>query len=205
MEVRWFCEGTVSSEVWEWFQQGEQEPEEQATRIDYYLRLPNTDFLGIKLREGKIEIKQRHCQHGVIHFHKRIAGMVEHWRKWSFELAKVNDELPSIVTPASLWIGVSKRRKLRKYRLTANKVVVAASAQEHPDQGCGMELTNISVEGKDWWSLGFEAFGDEAILQETLLLVAKQVLAVSEPPILNATDSCSYPKWLEIVAQEGKA
>ena len=201
MEVRWFGEGTVPAEVWEWFHQGEQEPEGQPTRIDYYLRLPNTDSLGIKLREGRVEIKQRHRQHGVVHFHKRVAGVVEHWRKWSFQLAR----LPSIVTPAPSWIGVSKERKLRRYRLTADQVVVAVSAHEHPDQGCGLELTNIRVAGKDWWSLGFEAFGDEAILQETLLRVAKQVLAVSEPPTLDAADSCGYPKWLEMIAPGGKA
>jgi hypothetical protein len=204
MEVRWFYEGIVSPEVREWFQQSGQEPEEQPVRIDYYLCLPNADFLGIKLREGRVEIKQRHRQHGVIHFHKRIAGMVEHWRKWSFELAEVNDGLSNMVTPASSWIGVSKERKLRRYRMTANQVAVAVTAEEHRDQGCDLELTTISVGGKDWWSLGFEAFGSEAILQETLLLVAKQVLAVGEPPILDVRDSCSYPKWLAMITQGGE-
>ena len=63
-EVRWFYEGAVSPEVLEWFEQGELTPEEQPYRVDYYLRLSDRDSLGIKLREGRIEVKQRHRQHG---------------------------------------------------------------------------------------------------------------------------------------------
>ena len=148
MEVRWFYEGTVPPEVLEWFQQGTRKPEEQPRRVDYYLRLTDGDSLGIKLREGRIEIKQRHRQCGVVCLHKRATGVVEHWRKWSFGLAEAYGEPASVAAAAPSWIGVGKRRRLRTYRLTRGKEAVTVSALETIDQGCNLELANIEVHGK---------------------------------------------------------
>ncbi|MGD8968471.1 MAG: hypothetical protein PVI07_13255, partial [Anaerolineae bacterium] len=57
-------------------------------REDHYLRLSDTYALGIKLRQGRIEAKQRVRRPGVVRFHERVTGIVEHWRKWSFQLAE---------------------------------------------------------------------------------------------------------------------
>jgi hypothetical protein len=157
VEVRWFYQGAVSSEVLEWFEQGERAPEEQPCRVDYYLRLSDRDSLGIKLREGRIEVKQRHRQYGVFRFHDRVTGLVEHWRKWSFELSEGAGNLTSTIVPASCWIGVTKRRKLRRYRLTGNKKIVAVPVGLQSGLRCNLELTRIIVDETEWWSLGFEA------------------------------------------------
>ena len=205
-EVRWFYRGAISPEVLEWFDQGELTPEEQPRRVDYYLRLSDRDSLGIKLREGRVEVKQRHRQYGVFRFHDQVAGLVEHWRKWSFELSEGAGNLTSTIVPASCWIGVTKRRKLRRYRLTGSKEVVAVPIEEQSGLRCNLELTRISVDETEWWSLGFEASGDEAdeaTMRASLLLVAKHVLAADEPPAFDAKASYGYPKWLEIKARRG--
>lgn len=199
VEVRWFYEGAVPREVLEWFQGGERKPEEQACRVDYYLCLADSDALGIKLREGRIEIKQRHRQYGVLRFHERVTGLVEGWHKWSFKLAEADGGLADRDLPASSWVGVRKARELRRYRLTGDKEVMAVSVEDYPERGCNIELTKVSAGGEDWWSLGFEAFGDESILQESFLVVAKHVLAEGGPPVFGARDSYGYPKWLELI------
>ncbi|MFN2285080.1 MAG: hypothetical protein ACK2UQ_11710, partial [Anaerolineae bacterium] len=64
VETRWFYPGIIPSDVLAWYHYGERAPEAQPTRIDYYLRLSDHGDLGIKLREGRIEIKQRAKQYG---------------------------------------------------------------------------------------------------------------------------------------------
>ena len=202
VEVRWFYEGMVPPAVLQWFQQADQELVQQPPRMDYYLRITDREGLGIKLREGRIEIKQRHQQLGIVRFHERVAGAIEYWRKWSFELGEMHGGLAVRAAVDSSWIGVSKARGLRRYRLTGERKVVAMSTEAYADRGCDLELTNVRVGEKAWWSLSFEAFGSEPTLRENLLLVAKQVFAIGEPPALDARDSCGYPKWLMLITQD---
>ena len=197
-EVRWFYEGTVPLEVLDWFHQGELMPIVQPHRLDYYLAHTD-DSLGIKLREGMIEIKQRHRGYGMIRLHDRVSGVVEHWRKWGFKLADLDGNFPWIATADSSWIGVHKDRKVRQYLVDHNRQVVALPSIGYPEQGCNLELTAISIKGETWWSLCFESFGDEDTICETLTQVAKYTLVATKPPLLDNKHTFSYPKWLELV------
>jgi hypothetical protein len=197
VEVRWFGEGSIPVEISEWFRRGSCPPERAAPRIDHYLLCPNTDTLGIKLREGRIEIKQRQYEYGVRHFHKRIFGRVEAWRKWSFELAVGADYASSLLDGS--WLGVTKERELQRYQILGSDRVVAISATDHPDRECALELTKIRAKGGIWWSLGFEAFGDGVSLEENLLLVAQHLFSSFEAPSLGAEGSLGYPKWLGLL------
>lgn len=202
LEVRWFYEGTVPVQVLEWFHAGKPTPVEQPLRVDKYLRLGDTDALGIKLREGRIEIKQRQRQHGVIRFHDRVAGLAEHWLKWSFAPAEAAADWAGILVPTRSWISVRKERALSRYQIFADGRSAAASVDEYLQQGCHLELTRIQAEDQTWWSLAFEAFGDEASLRRNLLTVVEQVFARAQVPFpLAATDSYGYPRWLVLLEQ----
>jgi hypothetical protein len=196
VEVRWFNKGVVTPRVLNWFQQDKGKIEKQPARIDYYLRVADGGSLGIKLREGRIEIKQRYHQEGVVRFHERVAGQVEHWHKWSFELAERSKV--GMAIPASSWVEVEKKRIIQRYRITNQGNTEVVSVRAYCDWGCDLELTSINVEGEQWWSLGFESFGDETAIRAGLILVVRKVLAAEEPPAFNAEDSYGYPKWLEV-------
>jgi hypothetical protein len=197
MEVRWFYQGTVPAEVAKWFQSGTGRAEAQAPRVDYYLDLQEMDGLGIKLREGKVEVKRRQRQHGLRRFREQAAGVVEHWRKWSFELSMGEGELSDSLRPVSSWVAVQKERQLRKYRVAEDERLVPVPAEAYPERGCSVELSSLCVEGQDWWSLCFEAFGDESSLRQTLLLVVEEVLTCEGVPFpLDAEASYGYPRWL---------
>ncbi|MGD2176491.1 MAG: hypothetical protein PVG71_01580 [Anaerolineae bacterium] len=202
VEVRWFYPGQVPAKVEAWFQQGAGRVERPPCREDHYLRLTDPQALGIKLREGRIEVKKRVREHGVVRFHKRVTGIVEHWRKWGFQLAEAHRALSSIAVPTTSWIRVSKERMLRTYRLTVDKCVVPVSASELPRQGCELELSRVHVAGQDWWTLAFEAFGDESVLQEQFVLVTQHVFAAEESPSLSAPESRGYADWLGRVARK---
>ncbi len=197
MEVRWFYQGTVLVEVAKWFHSGTSQAEEQPFRVDYYLCLEESDGLGIKLREGRLEVKRRQRQHEIRRFCEQAAGVVEHWRKWSFELSMGEGELSDSLLPASSWMGVQKERQLRKYRVEGDDRLVPVPAEAYPERGCSVELSSLCVEGQDWWSLCFEAFGDESSLRQTLLLVVEEVLVCERMPFpLDAKASYGYPRWL---------
>ena len=204
VEVRWFYRGQVPLEVEAWFQQSAGRVERHPCREDHYLRLTDTPGLGIKLREGRIEVKQRVRKHSVVHFHERVTGIMEHWRKWSFQLAEARRALLSIAVPTTSWIPVRKERMLRTYRLTVEEFVVPVSTPEPFRQGCEMELTGVHVAEQDWWTLAFEAFGEESVLQEQLELVARHVFAAHKPPSFNASHSRGYADWLGRTAQKEK-
>ena len=205
LEVRWFFKGAVPADVLSWLYGSGGEPAEPLPRVDHYLRISEGDSLGIKLREGRIEVKQRQRQLGAVRLQERVIGMVEHWRKWSFALASEASDLAGMTVPASGWVGVRKERQLSRYRITADRKLIAMPALEYPDQGCDLELTSIRVSGSEWWTLGFEAFGGEANLQGHLSLAAEQLLGATGPPPLPFQDSYGYPKWLQILAQREEA
>ena len=58
IEVKWFFRGAVPSGIWEWICLHGHDWEKQPPRIDNYLQITEGDSLGVKLREGRIEIKQ---------------------------------------------------------------------------------------------------------------------------------------------------
>ena len=199
--MRWFFRGDVPLEVQAWFHAGQGQPAEPQVRVDHYLRIAEGDTLGIKLRDGRIEVKQRQHQFGAVALHERVTGIAEQWRKWSFALADRTDYFSSVAVPALGWVGVHKRRWLSRYRITDSRELLAMSLTRYPDEGCDLELTSVGISGCEWWTLGFEAFGTEASLQEHLSLAAEQLLEATKPPSLPTQNSFGYPRWLQILAQ----
>jgi hypothetical protein len=205
VEVRWFFQGTISPQVQAWFHGGQGQAAPAQARVDHYLRIADGDALGIKLREGRIEVKQRERQLGTVPLQARVSGVVEHWRKWSFPLTRRKGAALDTPVPALGWVGVHKERQLSRYRITSDRGLVAVSPAQYPDQGCDLELTKVFACGSEWWTLGFEAFGAETNLQDLLSFTAGQLLAATEPPLLAAQDSYGYPRWLQILAQQKEA
>ena len=205
LEVRWFFVGAVPPDVLAWFQQGENRPAEPFRRVDRYLRLSQGDSLGIKLREGRLEVKQRQRQFGLVRLHEQVAGIQEHWRKWSFALTGSNGAHPGVELTASSWDDVHKERKLSRYRIAGDRELIAMSPTQYPSHGCDLELTKVRAAGEVWWTLSFEAFGDESTLQENLSLATDKILGIADPPMLEVESSYGYPRWLQILAQRKEA
>ena len=197
LEVRWFRRGTVPRSLLHWFCDCEREPERAPRRIDHYLRLPSAPRVGIKLREGYLETKVLGQVLAVVQVHARMRGAVERWNKWRFALAVEAGAASLSPRLSPSWVGVSKERLLRRYALTSAGQVVQVEARVYPSRGCNLELTRVEVAGDDWWTVCFEAHGDEALRVETLSRVAEHALATREPPYLDEAGSFGYPAWLD--------
>lgn len=200
-EVRWFGRGAVPAAVASWFRRFEHPPVEEPLRVDRYLRQVGTDSISVKVREGRLEVKQRGRAYGLLRFHKQVVGCVHLWRKWSFALA------PDLVSRAALaephWIAVEKRRSLHRYRVDGEKVVLLGEA-DVAEEGCDLELARVRVGEVAWWTVGLEAYGDETSLEDTLVLVTGIALGPNDVPLLPEEDSLAYPKWLHQVGQESR-
>lgn len=198
-EVRWFYRGSVPGGVLTWFITGFPEPEEQPPRVDWYLQLADGDALGIKLREGRIELKRRLHQYGIVRLAAGVDGRIEGWRKWSFPLAET-EEFPEYASlEAHHWTRVRKERQLKRFSITAGRQVEPVPVGSLLSDGCNAELAHISAAGGQWWSLAFEAFGHEPDLVETLVAIAAFALERGETPTFHAHDSYGYPQWLQII------
>jgi hypothetical protein len=149
-----------------------------------------------------IEIKQRTEDHGVVQVGKETAGLVEGWLKWSFEIANPPEYMKAMQAEDRWWKGIRKRRWLRRFRVSDGEEVSAVSDERLIDGGCEWELSEIQIEGigDRWWSLAFEAFGEEADRKKVLLTVAKEVLSEGVGMALREVNSSAYPYWLAVNA-----
>ncbi len=189
-EIRWFIEGPAPASARRWFASVAGETDLEA-RTDRYVRPTAPDGLGVKWREGKLEVKRLTEVVGEERFHAHVAGRIERWRKWSFPLT---DEA-ELAHPAGDWIDVEKRRRVR-YFAAGPEGVRRLEHEEQSAHACGLELGEVRVGGAVWWSVCLEAFGgDEAALPDRLRQVAAHLVA-EEPPTLSSDAALSYPAWL---------
>lgn len=93
-EVRWFLEGNIDrhQSLKHWFEREVAAPRRDGgsllwwqQRVDVYLMLTGSADMGIKWREGKLQIKGRVSACGTEVFGGRHQGAVERWMKWSYD------------------------------------------------------------------------------------------------------------------------
>lgn len=207
VEVRWFREGSLPAEVKSWFAVCPGKADGWESRVDSYLSL-NSGNIGIKLREGRLEIKQRSQKIGYLQFNKRMAGLVERWWKIGTDLSQLPTKDEPLFNDLSGWKAVRKERNLKLYRSedfgTDNTRLSPGdrpSIRENDlELGCTLEIAGIHFMGQDWWSLAFEAFGEPGAAYSLLLNVIKPLTYNQQSPKLKTSESYSYPRWLAILA-----
>ncbi|CAA9562187.1 hypothetical protein AVDCRST_MAG81-902 [uncultured Synechococcales cyanobacterium] len=201
-ELRWFYSGIMPISINEWFTHDC--PGEHLTpptqREDLYLTTPGCECLGIKLRQDHLEIKWRQSGLGVWELVYGLAGQAEQWVKWICEPSP-DKILPEANLTKGRWISVTKVRSQRKYEVLSDQSLIAVAIEQPVNLGCTVELTKLKVAGNTWWSLAFEAFGEDKALINTLKVVTNYLLSNYQGPILQAQDSFAYPNWLaEVVS-----
>ncbi len=194
VETRWFLQGTAPPKVLQCFK--DEMAVAQPPRVDTYLRTAKTPCLGIKLREGRIEIKQRVRQLGPHTFHPHVTGMVERWNKWGFPISAADT---AAETQSDAWIPVVKERILRRYQIVSDSEIRAVPGWLFPLQRSSIEITNIVLNDTPWWSLGLEVVGTDIDLFKALKATAAIAFKSRGFPSLSAAQSYSYPKWIDLV------
>ncbi|WGV26302.1 hypothetical protein [Halotia branconii] len=200
-ELRWFYPGTIPTDIKIWFQQNclidrMQPPEE---REDQYLYAPKCDYLGIKLRQGRLEIKWRKAEFGEVRLGQYAEGKVEKWAKWMCNDPTGESFQPAMVLENSTWINVHKVRYSQSYKVSSDLSVQQVVTNESNDNGCNVEITNLTIQSNTWWSLAFEAFGKDNLLMDNLKATANLILKTYQGSKLLAANSYAYPYLLGLV------
>ncbi len=195
-EVRWFATGHIPQPVQAWYEALGKRIVQPPRTDDYLLGVDIT--LGVKTRQGGLEVKQRIADHGDFAFHPRLTGRVESWVKWSFPLA--TSAAPLDLDSAN-WVPVRKARQVLLYTFSEQGEISLNPPGEYSTPFAGLELTEVLLAEKEtWWTVGMELNGPPEIGFDKLLQLAEHLLQ-SPPAELTQAQSLSYPAWLEKVTR----
>ena len=193
VEVRWFYPGKVPTQVQRWFDQ-DNKLDPLPERTDFYLRYTGGS-LGVKLRQGYIELKQNTQHYGPVRFHQSVQGQVEGWQKWSIPVVEESGIVDS-VRGNTAWLGVLKQRCLRMFAL--NRKIKEISPDVYPELGCSWEITKVSLSDRSdiWWTVAYEAFGESQNLKDLLFDVIAHTINSTQLS-LQIESSSGYPAWIQ--------
>jgi hypothetical protein len=197
-EIRWFLRGALPAEVSRWFEGVCSTATRSPPRVDLYLILPETDAVGVKLREGMLEVKRKDSELGLLQLHPRVSGIGNTWTKWSFPASMHDGHLGDLAPNAPGWLAVTKIRRMAPLSISPDGAISPASQEPAYGRVCWVELTEVRLDSEEWWSLGFEAVGPKEHLGEDVQRGARHFFGLSEPPALPAQDSFAYPRFLRI-------
>ena len=174
LEVRWFQRGPAPNPVQAWFE-ALGPPGAPESRTDRYLIPTESDDLGLKVREGRVEAKQR-TKRGKRGQWGSAEASPALWRKWSLGLATGTPLAPG-------WVDVVKTRRQRWV--------------QREGAACALELAEVVLDGALWWSVCLEASGgDDMGRQRVFQEAAGRWLGRSDAPLLSHDAACGYPTWL---------
>ena len=209
VETRWFFEGPSQRhpELRHWFEtckpfaaSGNVARPEWKSRAggepDTYLLMPGCTDMGIKWREGTLQIKGRVADLGGRRFGSRHEGRVQRWIKWTYPevpapyRALFDDAGKTGLETAS----VHKTRALRIISLDSDSPAEVAPGIVL-ERGLGVEMTELELRGERCCSVAFEAFPDDAAAVAGFDAVVAGFLEELGHS-LSENDSLSYPEWL---------
>ncbi|MCB9538676.1 MAG: hypothetical protein H6704_20750 [Myxococcales bacterium] len=182
LELRWLFGGASPRDVRAWFGAADA-PEE---RVDHYLLLPAAHELGIKLRDGRFEVKGRVGPPAPVEL-GRAAGVVEGWTKWSVEDVGPISPSRALASAAAPTLAVAKVRRRRAFALDGREVPLPVA----PSPAFLAELTDLRVEERAHWTLAVEITARDDGRGAALCRFAAAWLADC-PAALAAEDASSY-------------
>jgi hypothetical protein len=211
-ELRWFFSGIQPQLVSSWYEQIDENKHNiihENSRDDFQLVTSmNSDNLGIKLRDERMEIKWRKKTEPFSFSDGKICGTAELWLKWSWVPdQRHKDDNPSLLVayPEGPTVKITKKRNLRIYQAfrrdrekNNDHYLLRALPQRSSGEGCLIEITKLAIRDKPWWSIAFETFGSDDL--GLLRTIASRSLSAYTGPPLRKDNSSGYPHWISSVA-----
>lgn len=183
-EVRWFLSGEYQS-IEKWFQQNGKKFKNEWTELDCYLPLEGSQSLSLKIRDRKVETKQR-THYETFSFSNAHQGYLEHWLKWEKLL---HDKSNAAQIFQDKLVEVKKERLLLYFPVQNNSVKFSKTK---PAEGCQVELSKVKIANKTFTSLAFEAFGSAQNLKRHLIATAAFVFSSFDITSLMLRESQNY-------------
>lgn len=208
-EARWFYQGKIPDDVSEWFNEDPKlgKNMKQEKRSDVYLVAQKAKFLSPKIREGELEIKYSSSELDFATCNGKISGLAENWSKEKWELSEY---LEGDVRAAFLVTNlkghraeVFKKRSQRIFKILSNGTL-KPSEFVRLNQAVLVELTQLKVNGKHWWTMVFEIRSDSQIPLAQSNNMMCQIFQKYPGPEMIMNNSYAYSKWLSIIFDSGE-
>ena len=205
-EVRWFLEGSIEQHpaLKRWVEDGAMNPKwigRLGGKPDAYMLVPGSTDMGMKWREGQLQIKGLESSLGTQVFRGNHQGRVERWIKWSYSGTAIADAFTPLFATGKTRpriIEVFKTRCLRKMRINP---FTPAQIEVDPDllidRGGSLEVTDLRVEGQAYTSVAFEAFPNDSGMHGDFTAFVNFFLEQLNGVELKESRSLSYPAWLQ--------
>lgn len=166
---------------------------------DTYLVLPGYENMGIKWREGLLQIKGRIEASAIATAFGAHQGRIERWIKWSY--AGLPAAYRNLLQPDSgnrvRCVAVHKRRAIRLAAFDlAAKSAHEVETDTQLDRGLVIELAAVRGGEHRFLTLCFEAFPDSEAIQLLFKSTVETFVADLTAFSLDDAHSLSYPAWL---------
>lgn len=202
-ELRWFFEGSAPTKVSAWFEQlsGGADLIKVKERTDVYFLVEGHEEFGVKLREGKLELKWRTLLAPFMTIDEKHSGKQVEWRKQGWECAD-HSEIEKLFLSPQLGgprYAVKKLRHQRKYSVNYAEnrgLTPVGFGKPYPDKAVLIELTHLTSEDGTAWTLGFDGIAAPERVDKVLLLAADELLKDYPGPSLSVDAWAGYPRWL---------
>jgi hypothetical protein len=208
-ELRWFFPGEIPQTVESWLEDLDEVRyiiHENSREDKHLLPINACRSIGIKLREGRMQVKWLKQIEPFMLPAKKIQGSAENWLKWTWinEEGQKDADLSIIAEhPEGPGMKIEKNRKLRVYGASSSGLKGGSEytlrhlvTRQDGILGCLIELTSLRVRGEYCWSIAFETFGSDD--SNLLKLMATRFLSGYAGPQLTRDNSYGYPKWLTV-------
>ncbi len=186
-EIRWFFKKQNQS-IETWFETLPFDSFEK--REDIYLCLGKDD-VGVKLRDGNIEIKHLIGTRSRGCLETKAWGYFEDWVKWSF-VADSGQEILMNITDGKRkrWLSVKKERQAGQLTMEDGAISIKPN-HVSLKYGCQIEYCSIQVNGEQWYTFGLEWFGNRGLELDASLLHT-----ILGKTTLKMNQSMGYPAFL---------
>jgi hypothetical protein len=191
IELRWFYRGILPDEIANWFDPLGETRLALDSRSDFYLQSSSLD-VGVKIRQGNLELKHRQQQFGKIELDGFGESQVEQWSKWIC----VDRSAHSLAAEKQGWIRVDKVRQQRLYRVTFVDPIQLTPSDIPRENAVAIEITDLQLRGQSWWTIACEYLGHNISIDRQFLPLVQLLLIDFPFSIATPSMSCGYPQWL---------
>ena len=198
LEIRWFYKHhKIVQPIFDWFHAiGGDKDNPITKRTDYYLNEFDKGKLGIKLRDGQLEIKQRIAAISNHDNPWHNKGIIEVYDKCEFNIAKDDKFSDQIIKGENHedWIALTKERKIIKVTADENKILPGTVMI---DDGCSVEITKLFIKDHHWWTFCVEAYAKKHDIKTNLKATLDFISSTfKSTDIFKLKLSTGYPTWL---------
>lgn len=200
IEVRWFSKGLIPEKIIKFYNLERINSFE--IRTDLYFIIKNCDYLGVKIRNKKLEIKWRKNSTQFAPPESDIVGNIEYWTRWEWNDLNAYNDFTKFLNISNTYpvIKIEKKRIQKRFNIHNKKLVEVLSPSQYLNFDCAMEITELIINRQQWWSISFDLLKVEDEIPIFLHLIENQQLD-NLGIELKKENSYGFPNWISNIVE----